>query len=776
MADRQILHRRRRRIGRWVALGLAVVLALAWFNAPWIVERMMLAGLARAGLEASLDVRRVGFFETVVDRLRIATPPAVAAEKVTIRYTPLAALRGDFYAAILDGLTIEGRLADAALAAARLEAALDRYRSIRVQHIEFAEAKAQLDLGGTPWSLSLRGMLALAKPGGFSGPISVVATSPGGAFGGEVRLAPDGDGRTAARLDVREAVLRLPGITLEQLSGHVGIGHGPGPLPAIDVDLSMSGLRPDKSGIERARLRMVADGPAAIASLAGIDLAGRRFTAEAAFDVAAASDGIQLRLSRPGSLSLLDVPRRDRMPLGLEARLLPGDAPAVRIEEADGGLRLVHAIRLATRMTTIATPLGGLRLEPAEVAIDGQVDAAGARGAATARGLTGHLADWEVVVEDARLVARWDEGPLRAELTVPRLVSTADPPLFAPLGGSLAATGADGGLRFEGALADRSGRLAIDLGGIQRPDGAGEVRLAVKPVRLGRDGADFAVLSPALGARLSEVSGEIRADGTIAWRDGRYDSRGRLLLRGLAATTPVGRARGINGVVALDRLSPMSTAGPQTLSVAAFDVGVPLAGGQVSLAIDRGRPSLTDVRFGLFGGAITLAGPARIDLAAASADIPLAARGVDLAAAARGLGIDGLAIEGAVDGSIPLKVANGRPTVAGADFRARAPGRLSYRPDGTSSDALDRLGPDLRTMLAAQAEFRFDDLRLAIAAGPDGKPRLQVAMRGARAGGDAGAPAEFRVDLDGRGDRPPDPAADDHRVPEAIERLMRAFD
>lgn len=593
--------RPRRRLGRWLLLAAGLVIAAAWLAGPAIVQPLIARRLATAGASGAMfDVRRVGPFETRIEGFRLA---GVTADRIFLRYTPWAVFRGDIHSLVLEGLAIRGPAGATALAAARAEETLRTADGLRIAHIVFGEAKLALAVPGGDWEASLRGSLAEAPSGALDGAISVVATSAAGAFGGELRLAPGDDGRTEVRLELREAALRLPGLTLEPLAGEIAVARSDGPLPRLGVDLEMGGaFAGGGGGIERARLRLASEGAGAAASFAGIDRAGRRFTIEGAADATAGPDGIQLRLSRPGSVSFLGLPARGT-PTVLEGRIEPGDAPAARLVVDEDGIRLVHALRLALRPATVATVAGPARIEGGRISVDGRLGPEGPRGSAVLRVPLLALPQAGIAAEDAALAVRWEEGPARFELTAAAIRSTAVPPWFATLPLAVAGTAGASGVAFDGKLGGPSA-VTVEIAGEAGWTGDGRARLRLRPVDLAMLGR----LSPALAETAREAGGLAAARAELRWNADGPEGTGQVLLRDVAAALPFGRIAGVSGVVALDRLVPPSTAGPQALAVGSADIGLPLSAGTVSFRLDDGRPALAGARFRIGGIAATLAG------------------------------------------------------------------------------------------------------------------------------------------------------------------------
>lgn len=735
------LSRRRR---RWLAAAVvAAALVGGWLATPWIVERAVAHRLAALGFpDATLTVRHVGPFETRIEGLRLAT---LAADRVTVRYTPLAALSGDIYAVLMEGVTIRGGARETAHALADAEAALRTASGLRIRHIEFEEAAAHIAAPGGEWNATLRGALVQTPSGALKGAVSVVATSVAGAFGGEVRLAPDAEGRTAVRLAVREAVLRLPGLTLEGLAGEIGVGRSAGPMPRFDLDLQASGRSPGGAGLERARLRLESDGGKITASLAGIDLEGRRFTIEGAADARREAEGLAFRLSRAGSIAFLDRPVRGAQPLALDARIEPDATPVARLILDGDGVRLAHAVRLALQPASLPSPAGPLRLEGGTVAIDGVLAPDGPRGRATAMVPALAATARGIRAEGMRLEIHWEEGAPGFELTAERVASTADPPWFGPLPARIAGSAAAAEIRFAGTLGGETGQPRVEIEGEAAGPDKGQLRYRLRPVDLASPGA-LAALSSAIARVATRPAGRAAARGEIAWSAGRIDGRCRILLRDYAATFPFGRVERVNGVLVLDGLQPPSTAGVQTLSVGLVDVGLPLTDGTLSFRLEDGRPTLTDARFAMAGGLVTLT-EATLSPAFDGAMLQLEAAGLDLGQITGGA-------DGRYSGRLPVEIGPGGVAIRDGRLAAARSPAPAFRSD-TTGEAAGNVAAGPR------------DLRFSVERPPGGRTAARITTDG--------SPFELLGDLGQHIDRWIRSRLDRHRVPPRTQQAIREY-
>ena len=106
-----------------------------------------------------------------------------------------------------------------------------------------------------------------------------------------------------------------------------------------------------------------------------------------------------------------------------------------------------------------------------------------------------------------------------------------------------------------------------------------------------------------LGELLDEVSGTIALEGTLGWGagDGRSRPISQLLLERARLHGRAGPLQQVNGVVEIDRLSPLTTPPGQQLAIGLLDLGLPLTRGLIVFELlpgphARGRAAALGLR------------------------------------------------------------------------------------------------------------------------------------------------------------------------------------
>lgn len=227
-------------------------------------------------------------------------------------------------------------------------------------------------------------------------------------------------------------------------------------------------------------------------------------------------------------------------------------------------------------------------------------------------------------------------------------------------------------------------------------------------------------LTPGDAARLfpgaplpAGLSGIIAARLTAAWAGGSVDGAADILLEDVGLRLPGLHVAGVSGVVRFDRLSPLSMP-QQTLSIGLFDPGLALSAGGVGLSLPGdGVLRVAPEPFTWAGQKVTLPqslfrlGNDHLDLVL---DVPATPLPDVLAA----LGITDTEAEGALTGSIPVRIGAAGASPGAGGLRATGPGRLSL-PGTTPPPWLDPAYNDNLALVArALADYRFRSLELSL--------------------------------------------------------------
>ena len=96
---------------------------------------------------------------------------------------------------------------------------------------------------------------------------------------------------------------------------------------------------------------------------------------------------------------------------------------------------------------------------------------------------------------------------------------------------------------------------------------------------------------------MEDVSGQLALRGTLGWDAGanlRTDLN--LLVENLAFSSGPARFAQVNGVIAFDRLAPLSTPPGQQLAIGLVNIGLPLTDGLLTFDLQPGRLVVEQLR------------------------------------------------------------------------------------------------------------------------------------------------------------------------------------
>jgi hypothetical protein len=301
----------------------------------------------------------------------------------------------------------------------------------------------------------------------------------------------------------------------------------------------------------------------------------------------------------------------------------------------------------------------------------------------------------------------------------------------------------------------------------------GSATLFSQPIAFTPTGLQPRDLLPVLGDALQAADGVVELRGALGWHDGTQTCDLRLLLQDLSLRTRQAAIGRINGVIAFDRLSPLTTPPHQQVAVAQAELGLPLTDGLVDFQLRPG-PLLE-----IAGGAFHLAGgtavldPVTLGIGGVQ-ELRLAATDIDLDQLLALSSIAGLRAKGRLTGAIPLVVGPGFVEVRGGRLEATGPGWLGYAKDQhpPALPAADEAG---RLDLAALANLRYEQLRMTFDRDAAGRVSIGLGIKGRNSSLPDGPAVELGVDLTGRIERDPPPGPASYRLPERIREQQATF-
>lgn len=274
-------------------------------------------------------------------------------------------------------------------------------------------------------------------------------------------------------------------------------------------------------------------------------------------------------------------------------------------------------------------------------------------------------------------------------------------------------------LEWQAATADGDARLS---GGLDLDTGGGHLVARLAPVRL--TPGDAQRLFP--GAPLpAGFTGTIAGRATAGWTGDAVDGSADLMLENAGIALPGLRLAGVNGVLRFDRLSPLSMP-QQTLSIGLFDPGLTLTGGGLGLSLPGdGVLRLAPEPFLWAGQRITFP-PLSFRMGNKYLDLILNVPPTPLAEALPALGVTGLAAQGTLTGSIPVRIDAGGARPGPGTLPAMGPGRLALTDVGAPPWLDPARNDSLALVTRALADYRYTALELSLT---EQGPRLS--LRGA---------------------------------------------
>lgn len=351
------------------------------------------------------------------------------------------------------------------------------------------------------------------------------------------------------------------------------------------------------------------------------------------------------------------------------------------------------------------------------------------------------------------------------------LTSVSKPALVSPmiLTGILSEDG--DALRFAGKLNDPSHRLVIHLKGMQdNAKQTGEAEVTLERAQFAEGGLQPQYLIPLLEPYLRDVSGSVEGEMKLAWSGGKLASQGRFSTPGLSFESKGARVRNLMGALELDRLWPPRTSSPQRFSFGQLTAGIPLGSGALafsfendgSLAIKRGVLNLADGKLRLNASRLSPELTGTLDIEAS---------GVALSRLAPLFQVEGISLDGRIDGHIPLVLDKDGIKVAKAQLAAQNNGYVRYRPK-IVPPALQDSGEGVSLMLAALKDFQYESLAMGLDGLAGGETTVEFHLKGRNPGLHDGKPFEFNFRLTGPLDSLARQAASIATPPESIEAAL----
>ena len=363
-------------------------------------------------------------------------------------------------------------------------------------------------------------------------------------------------------------------------------------------------------------------------------------------------------------------------------------------------------------------------------------------------------------------------------LDIDEITDLAAPARFAPLTADVRVTpvwpqGDD--VRLSLNIHAPARRYALNVEASYEPNkGLGSALIRLPPVVFEPDGFQPSDLSPMLAGYGKDVSGSIEVIGDVTWQAGSWASDLDLFLREISATAFGVRMERLNSVINFDNIMPPSTPPGQLIAIAGIDAGLPLRDALISLALDGdGTLQLESATMQFAGGEVTAA-PARWQMDTDPEPLNLHVTGVDVGMLFALADMDDLTASGTLDGTIPVRLADGDVIVEGARLESRQPGELHYLPE----DVPAGLGTDdasLDLVLEALSNFHYERLNVDLQRAAGGETEVGLHIAGSNPDLYDGYPIELNISLTGALDRIVRDSLAGYRIPDEIRERLSGF-
>lgn len=477
------------------------------------------------------------------------------------------------------------------------------------------------------------------------------------------------------------------------------------------------------------------------------------------------------RLSAKGSVRLAGRPGR------WSVAAAPGLAVAAEEAAVPGRLDFATPLRLALESFALESADGAPRVDllvlasPAAGTLRGSAgeistfaEAAGRVGLAAT---LGGRVDGKVTLEDASLSLPGydiDLAGLTGSFPVGSVANptelalageahgTSHPARFAPVGFSLDGQRRGDAITFSGVAKMLRGAVTLPLeGSADLAEMTGRVRVGPGRIAFRKGDLQPSALSSRLSA-LGEVAGAARVNADVLLEpEGSLRSSASLAFEDLSARVGEMEVAGLAGRLALGRLSPLATAGPQELTARSATLGVPVGQPRVRFTAEaRGegvRIRIHEATGKLAGGTVAVK-EARWDSAARINAFEVQVRDVAIGQLLSEWQIAGISGSGRLSGVIPVRLEPQGIVIADGSLDAQGPGviRVDW---GSARETLMGSGEQVALTVRALEDFHYESLSIGVQQSAERALSLAVGLEGANPDVLDGYPFRFNITLSG---------------------------
>jgi hypothetical protein len=536
----------------------------------------------------------------------------------------------------------------------------------------------------------------------------------------------------AVRFDPWQMQLGGMKIVAEQIGMRIS-----GPSQALDLEVAADARFDGKptNGVD------ISGGQISLSGSVGYAPDGIRIYPEACTELRAATVGFDSATLRPGPVSI--CPRGDGVPV-LHAVM------------GDDGLKRVD---LAAVLKSTEVALDGIGAHPLSGTLprlDGTASFDAGRGTWWAKlaSMGGDLRiegpDVALADLDAAISLEGRDRLLGARIDIQsaRLADHRRPLRFVPV--SLTGKGAyqPSAVNFTGEAGFASGpKTSIDAR-YRIPDRRGSVQFNMPNWRIESGGMQPQTLFPSLKGLIAEVSGVVGGEARIGWAADRVTSTAKISLADVGFGTVPAEVAGINGEFKFADLIGLKSDGPQTLTIGLLDAGLPLRGGSIVFDLPgKDVLHISRASWPVAGGTLEIS-ELNVPFERAPDVVIANLKGLDAGELARSADIDGLEAEGALAGSIPIRILDNGPVIDDARIWSLRNGTLRFRSEA-ALQSLKQSGEMADLLARALADFRYSDLQISLDGPLSGDITAKAQLNGANPALYDGKRIELNVTLQG---------------------------
>ncbi|MEZ0226688.1 MAG: YdbH domain-containing protein [Alphaproteobacteria bacterium] len=333
---------------------------------------------------------------------------------------------------------------------------------------------------------------------------------------------------------------------------------------------------------------------------------------------------------------------------------------------------------------------------------------------------------------------------------------------------------------ISGAVTEKNGKLTAKIkGSHDTAANKGELSLGMPPTALPPNVTSLATLFPISQKYLQDGYGIVGLSADFAWgkKDGKWvtDSRGQLYLKDFSCVIRGTALNGINTVMDLDSLSPL-TLTKQQVAVGALNVGLPLTNGVTTISFEKGGSFTLHAASWTLAKGQVISSPFTMQLADMSTDVTLTASGMDLADLFKIAPMEGLDATGTVNGTLPLQIRNGEFSLVNGTLQTSGGGTIKYSPSKLPSFLANAKQQQLIDLKTALTNFDYDSLNMTMNGQLGQSQKVTLHVKGKNPLFYNGRPVDFNLNLEGPLENVLRYAPGGSTIPDSIKQQLHDYE